>query len=226
MSIALPSKVEEENFAPTSVTLTTTGEAREGESGWGVVGSLSATDPNESNTHTFTLEDDASGLFRITGTSLEYDGARDFESIFGGSSAVSGTVSVTVRADDGMDNDCCRNQAFSIPFYNDNEAPSAIGPASTFTVSETKSTSSAGNANLITTFSVSDPDNGQSHTCSGIGLGTTFQVEFSTCRLRLLQPLDFETTPEYSFILVVSDNGWGRTGSQSTTFPITINVGA
>ena len=73
-----------------------------------------------------------------------------------------------------------------------------------------------------TLISISDLDVGQAHSCQLVGAGSTFEVGFSDCKLRLTNSLDYEAQSSHSFTLVVTDNG---TPTASTPFLITVNVG-
>jgi len=67
------------NEAPTSILLTTNSIAENSPAG-SLVGSLMASDPDGIESATFTILDDAGGLFAIDGTGLVVAGALDYES--------------------------------------------------------------------------------------------------------------------------------------------------
>ena len=103
------------NEAPTAVLLSNASIAENSPANT-VVGALSAVDPDAGDTATFTLTDNAGGLFAISGGNLVATGPLDFEQ--------AASHQVTVRATDagGLTHDT----TFTIATTNVNEAPTAI----------------------------------------------------------------------------------------------------
>jgi hypothetical protein len=98
------------NAAPTDIALSASTVAEDAELGE-VVGVLSATDP-EDDAVTFTLVDDAGGLFDIDGTDLIVAGVLDYETAT--------SHNVTVRATDSEGN--TRDEVFAITVTDVSEA--------------------------------------------------------------------------------------------------------
>ncbi|GMI00407.1 hypothetical protein TrST_g13361 [Triparma strigata] len=224
VSYALPCEVTEQNYAPNDISFIQTSNIDEqvAPSGTSVVGQFSATDPNEATSLAnpqFSFVDDAGGLFQLSaGGALTYSSNLDFESVFPGSAASSGTVSITVRATDG--GGLFRDETFTMTINNINEPPSAVD-VTTHTVNEDKTTDPSSNANVIHTFSVTDPDVGNSHSCSLAGGAPYFDVDPSSCALKLTSSLNYEEQTSHTFTLIVSDNGSPTAQNQ---FSITVNV--
>jgi Ca2+-binding RTX toxin-like protein len=83
--------VQDQNQTPTDISLSNATIAENSTTGT-VIGVLSATDPDAGDTFTFTLLDDAGGLFAIEGSDLVVAGVLDFET--------SNSHQVTVRVTD------------------------------------------------------------------------------------------------------------------------------
>jgi hypothetical protein len=103
------------NEAPTAVLLSNSSIA-ENSPASSVVGALSAVDPDAGDTATFTLTNDAGGLFAISGGNLVTTGPLDFEQ------AASHQVAVRATDAGGLTHDT----TFTIATTDVNEAPTAI----------------------------------------------------------------------------------------------------
>ena len=103
------------NSAPTGIALSNTGVDENSAVGT-IVGNLSATDPDASDTFTYTLIHNPNSLFGIDGNRLIVNGALDFEA---GASHL-----VVVRAADQYGGTF--NKVFEISIGNVNEAPAGI----------------------------------------------------------------------------------------------------
>jgi Cadherin domain/RTX calcium-binding nonapeptide repeat (4 copies) len=135
------------NEAPTAVLLSNSSIAENSPANT-VVGALSAVDPDAGDTATFTLTDNAGGLFAISGGNLVATGPLDFEQ--------AASHQVTVRATDagGLTHDT----TFTIATTNVNEAPTAISISG----STVAATSAIGT--VVGALSGVDPDAGDTAT--------------------------------------------------------------
>jgi len=179
-----------------------------------VVGTVTFTDPDAGQAHTFAITaGNTAGAFAINPTSgqitVANSAALDFETnpsfsltvqvTDDGSPALSGTAAVTIH-------------------IADTSEPPVVNPA-TFTVAE-----NSPNGTAVGTVTFTDGDTGQTHTFSILSgnTGGTFAINPSTGAITVANSaaLDFETTPVFSLTVQVMDSG-----SQSGTATITINVG-
>ena len=137
------------NEAPTAVLLSNASVAENSAAG-AVVGALSAIDPDAGDSATFTLTDNAGGLFAISNGNLVTTAVLDFEQ--------AASHQVTIRATDsgGLSHDT----TFTIATTNVNEAPTAIS-LSNATVPQ-----GTANGTVVGTLSAVDPDVGDSATFS------------------------------------------------------------
>jgi VCBS repeat-containing protein len=135
------------NEAPTAVLLSNS-SIGENSPASSVVGALSAVDPDAGDTATFTLTNNAGGLFAISGGNLVTTGPLDFEQ--------AASHQVTVRATDsgGLTHDT----TFTIATTNVNEAPTAISISG----SAVAATSAVGT--VVGSLSGVDPDAGDTAT--------------------------------------------------------------
>jgi VCBS repeat-containing protein len=135
------------NEAPTAVLLSNSSIA-ENSPASSVVGALSAVDPDAGDTATFTLTNDAGGLFAISGGNLVTTGPLDFEQ------AASHQVAVRATDAGGLTHDT----TFTIATTDVNEAPTAISISG----STVAATSVVGT--VIGALSGVDPDAGDTAT--------------------------------------------------------------
>lgn len=183
------------NQAPTNITLTP-GSLAENSASGSSVGTLTATDANVGQSHTFSLvaggADNAS--FSISGSFLLLNLVSNFE--------VKSSYSVRVRADDG--NGGTFDKDFVVSITNVNEAPTEVS-LSAISIAE----NNAANA-TVGTLSSTDPDASNSHSYSLVsGAGSTDNAAFNTSgtSLRLTASADFETKSSYSLRLRSTDQG-------------------
>lgn len=184
-----------ENVAPTEIALDDTTLDENSPAGT-TVGSLSTTDPNSSDTHTYTLVDGdgdtGNAAFTIVGNQLQTVGNFDFES--------QSSYSIRVRSTDpfGLSVD----QVFTITVTDVNEAPNEI-LLSNSTVAENSAVDTA-----IGQLTAEDPDTSNTHTFTLIdGDGSTDNALFSIVgnELRTAASLDFEAQSSYSIRVQVTD---------------------
>nr|MDQ3822838.1 cadherin domain-containing protein [Actinomycetota bacterium] len=197
------------NEAPTDIALSNSSVAENQPAGT-AVGTLSATDPDSGDTHTYTLVsgtgDADNASFQIDGSALETNAAFDFET--------KSSYSVRVRATDS--GSATFEKAFTIAVTNVNEAPSDLN-LSNSSVSENQPAGTA----VGTLSTVDDP--GSTHTYTLVaGAGDTdnasFQIDGSA--LETSAVLDFETKSSYS-VRIRTDDGGGGTFEKQFTITVT-----
>ncbi len=194
---ALTVTVDDANLAPTNISLSSSSVA-ENEPVNTVVGTLSATDPDPGDAHTFTLVAGAgsadNGSFNIAGTSLRTSASLDFET--------KDTYAIRVRATDG--GGLSFDKQFTITVTNVNEAPTNIA-LSNSSVAENEPSGTA-----VGTLSSSDPDAGATHAYSlvaGAGDADNAKFQIVGTALQTATGLNFETTPTASIRVRSTDNG-------------------
>src|SRR5438105_1998005 len=198
------------NDAPTDIALSSAAVDENQPSGT-TVGTLSTTDPDAGDTHTYSLvsgtgsTDNAS--FQISGSTLQTAGPLDFEA--------GGTRSVRIRTDDGHAGTF--DKVFTITLTDGTEAPPAI-VLSTSTVAENPPPGTT-----VGTLSTTDPDSGDTHTYTLVsGTGSTdngsFTINGTAVQTNTL--LDYETKNSYS-IRVQTDDGHGHTFQKALTISVT-----
>jgi VCBS repeat-containing protein len=186
------------NDVPTDIALSNA--AVDENAAGAVIGSLTVTDPDAGDNHTFTVSDPrfeiASGKLQLkAGTSLDFEAEP--------------TVSVDVTATDkgGLS----RTETFVISVGDVNEAPTDLD-LSAATVTENDAGA------IVGALSVTDPDAGDSHAFAVDD--ARFEVDGSNqLRLKAGQILDFESEPTINVKVTVTDAG-GLTYNE--TFIITV----
>ena len=198
------------NVAPTVIALSNSSVAENVSSGT-VVGTLSTTDSNANNTHTYSIVSvdfvTGDGPFAISGSTLTVTGSLDFET--------KSSYSVIVRSTDqgGLSLD----QTFTISVANVNETPTDIS-LSTSTIVE-----SAAIGSTVGLLSTTDPDAGDTHTYAlAAGTGDTDNGSFTIVgdELQTNVVLDFAATPSYS-IRVMSTDADGLSTEKEFTITVT-----
>ncbi|GJM28772.1 MAG: hypothetical protein DHS20C17_14070 [Cyclobacteriaceae bacterium] len=202
--------ITDENEAPTDITLSSSTVAENQVSGT-TVGTLSSTDPDTGDTHTYTLVsgtgDTDNASFSIVGDQLQTAAVLDFES---GSS-----LSVRVQTADATG--ATFQEAFTITITDENESPTDIALSSS-TVAENQSTGTA-----VGTFTTTDPDTGDTHTYTLVsGTGDTDNSSFSIVgdQLQTAVVLDFELGSSLS-IRVQTADATGATFQEAFTITVT-----
>ena len=182
----LRAAVTEQNTPPSAVYLNNLVVSESVSGSTGNVGTLSTADENNDQTHTYTIvgfggPSEHLMPFAIASGSnaLTFNANLNFETLFPTSSASSGTTTVTVRSTDNGTPNRYREETFTITVNNLNEAPSGVG-TSTFSIDEDMSTSTGGSGvgNVVHSFGpgITDPDNGQTHSCNLVGASPFFEV--------------------------------------------------
>jgi len=176
------------------------------------VGTVTFSDPDAGQTHTFSiLLGNTGGAFAIdpsTGAmTVANSAALNFE--------MTPTFSLTVQVTDDGSPALSGTATVTINLNDVNEAP-VVSPA-TFTIPENSS-----NGTAVGTVTFSDPDAGQMHVFSITGSGA-FAINPTTGAITVANSaaLDFETTPSFSLTVQVTDSG---SPALSGTATITVNL--
>jgi VCBS repeat-containing protein len=199
-----------ENVAPTAIELDNSTIDENVEEGT-VVGNLSTTDPNGTDTHTYTLVagegDTDNAAFVIVGNQLQTAADVDFET--------KSSYSVRVRSTDPFG--LSVEQVFTISVNDLNEAPTAID-LSNSSVPENSAVDTA-----IGQLTAEDPDAANTHTFELVaGEGDDDNALFSIVgnELRTAAQLDFEAQSTYSVRVKVTDQD-GQSFEQILTITAT-----
>ena len=170
---------------------------------------VSATDPDNADTLTYTLEGVDAAAFDIDSTDgqLRTKSTLDYET--------KSSYSVSVSVSDG--NDGTDSIDVTITITDVNDAPLfADGDATTRTIAE----NTAADVHIGSAISASDPENDTlTYSLSGTD-AASFDIVSSTGQLRTKAELDYETKTSYSVIVSVSDSN-GETDSIDVTITIT-----
>ncbi|MCA9142093.1 MAG: cadherin domain-containing protein [Planctomycetales bacterium] len=201
--------VTDVNEAPTAISLSNNSVPENILIG-GVVGNLTSTDPDVSNTFTYSLvagagsADNAS--FSIDGDELKVAAALDFET--------QSSYSVRVRSTD--QGGLFFEQVFTVSTSDVNEAPTALA-LSNATVIENEPVGTS-----VGTLTTSDEDSGDTHTYTLVsGAGDTDNASFAIIgnELRAAEIFDFESQSSFS-IRVESMDAGGLSVQQVLTISI------
>ncbi len=188
--------------APTDIILAGNTVAENSANGT-VVGTLSAVDPDTGDTASFSLTNDAGGLFAINGNQLVVAGPLDYET------ASSEQVTVRVTDSGGLTFD----KSFTIGVTNVNEAPTDISLSGN-TVAE-----NSANGTVVGALSALDPDAGDTATFSLINnAGGLFAINGN--QLVVAGPLDYETATSEQVTVRATDSG-GLTHDKTFTIGVT-----
>ena len=190
--------VNDQNEAPTAVSLDNT-SVDENAAG-AVVGTLTASDPDAGDTHTFTVDDlrfeVVAGKLKLkAGESLDHE--------------VSAGVAVTVTATDS--GGLSTSQVFTIAVNDLNEAPTAVS------LTNTSVDENAAGA-VVGTLTASDPDAGDSHIFTVDD--ARFEVVGDQLKLKAGESLDHEASASVAVTVTATDSGGLAT---SQIFTVTVN---
>jgi large repetitive protein len=200
------------NEAPTDIQLQNTSVA-ENQPVATAVGNLVPIDPDNNDTHTFSLVagagDGDNNRFQITNGVLETAQSFDFET--------QGPFSVRIRARDAGNLDY--EEVFSISVTDANDAP-VVSPA-TVSLDE-----NSANGSAVHTVAATDEDSPAQTLTYAITGGNTlgaFQIDQSTGAITVADTsdIDFETTPQFVLTVQVDDDG---TPTKNDSETITINL--
>ena len=197
------------NSTPTNISLTSS-DFDENASANTVVGTLSTTDADGSDTHTYSLVSGAGSTdnasFNISGTNLRFTGSADFET--------KASYSIRLQTNDG--NGGIYQKPFTITVNDLNTTPSDISLTST-SVNENVASNT-----VIGTLSATDDGEDGTETYSLVaGTGDTDNASFniSGTTLRISNSPDFESQSSYSIRVNVNDGAYDF----PKQFTITIN---
>jgi len=198
------------NFDPTDISLSNSSVDENQPSGTGV-GTLSTTDPDSGDTHTYKLVagsgDTDNASFQINGSTLETAAALDYEQ--------GATRSVRVETDDG--NGGTFEEEFTITVGDANDPPTNIS-LSNDSIDENKPSGTD-----VGTFSSTDQDSSDTHAytlVSGTGGDDNSSFTISGDTLKSAASFDYESKDSYK-IRVRVDDGKGGTFDKQLTISIT-----
>ena len=199
------------NFAPTDISLSNNNVAENQPSGTDV-GTLTTTDQDAADTHTYSLVagsgDTDNASFTITGDTLKTGAQFDFET--------KNSYTIRVQTDDGHAGGTFE-ESFTITVTNVNDAPTDIA------LSNSSVTENQPSGTDVGTLSTTDQDAADTHTytlVSGTGDTDNGQFQISGSTLKTNAQFNFEAKNSYS-IRVQSDDGQGGTTSKQFTITIT-----
>ena len=179
------------NTAPSDISLSSK-SVKENTANGILVGTLSTTDVDSGQSHTYTLVDSAGGRFAIAGTSLIVNGAIDYEATT--------TLNIRIRTSDGQSSSCCFEKDFTITVINVNEAPTSISPT-TASIYENTAVGT-----VVLTLSTTDPDWGQTFSYSLLAASSYFSLSPSGV-VTVKGTVDYETVPEVVLYVRSTDSG-------------------
>ncbi len=198
---ALTITVTDVNEAPTDISLSAASLA-ENNLANAIIGSLSTSDPDTANTHTYTLvsgtgaDDNAS--FNIFGASLRVTSPLDFE--------VKNSFSVRIRSTDNGTGSLYFEESYAITVTDVNDTPSDIALSASSLAENNAVNASVG------TLSTTDDDLGQSFTytlVSGTGSDDNASFNISGSSLRASAAFNYEVKNSYTVRIRSTDNGTG-----------------
>ncbi|MGI9608992.1 MAG: cadherin domain-containing protein, partial [Acidimicrobiia bacterium] len=202
--------VNDVNEAPTDIALAPS-SLDENVAVGTVVGALSTTDPDPTDTHTYALiagvGDGDNGLFTIVGDELRTAGTLNYETL-------GSPLNIRVETTDSGAGNLTYEEAFTVTLNDVNEAPTDITLAPA-TVAENVPV-----ATIVGTVSTSDPDPADTHTYSlvaGTGDGDNGLFTIVGDELRTAAALDYETLGSPLNIRVqTTDSGTGNLTFEET----------
>ncbi|TIQ42081.1 MAG: hypothetical protein E5X47_32265, partial [Mesorhizobium sp.] len=192
--------------SPTSLDLSASSVAENSDAGT-VVGTLSATDPDSGDTFTYSIVDDAGGLFAVAADQLVVNGPLDFET--------ASSHQVTLRVTDSQGNQY--NKVFTIAVTDVNDTQNQPPTDISLSANSVDENSPAGT--VVGTLSATDPDSDESFTYTLLDdAGGQFAISGND--LVVNGPIDYEGGAAREVTVRVTD-------SQNHTFDksLTINVG-
>lgn len=197
--------VGDANDAPTDMTLST-GAVDENSAINTAIGTLSTTDQDGGDTHTYSIVSDPDNKFILSGNELRVNGLLNHE--------LNGSHNVTIRSNDG--NGGTYDEVFTITINDINDTP--IYGNQTFSLAE-----NAANSTTIGTATASDEDGDtQNHSIvNGNGSGI-FAVNSATGVITVANnsALDFENDTSHT-LEIQADDGNGGTSNAFVTVNVT-----
>jgi len=195
--------VSEPNVAPTNITLSNT-SINENVAIFTTVGTLSTTDGNAGDSHSYSLSGSESQFFRISGSSLQTNSQMNFEN--------RNSYTFDIITNDG--NGGTFSKSFTINVNDLNEQPGAPIPSNTLI-----NRGSAVGA-TVGTVSVPDEDTGDTHSFSISGGSDASFFTFDGNILKTTTAIDENTSKTLSINVTATDQG-GL--SQTGIFTIRVN---
>jgi VCBS repeat-containing protein len=192
--------------SPNSLLLSASSVAENSDVGT-AVGTLSATDPDSGDTFTYSLIDDAGGLFTLSGDQLVVNGEFDFETAT--------SHQVTMRVTDSQGNSY--NKVFTISVTDVDDTSNQ--PPTDISLSANSAAENSALGTVVGLLSATDPDLGEALTFSLLGdAGGMFDISGNS--LVVAGNLDYETGSTRQVTVRVTD-------SQNHTFDkvFTIDLG-
>lgn len=197
LTLAVTDQVE--NRGPGAIVLTP-GSIAENRPADSVVGTLTTSDPDAGDTHTYRLLSD--GLpFALQGDRLRTTQSLDHE--------LRSSYTLSIRSTDAAGESVIAPVTITVTDVN--EAPTDIA----LSASNVAEAVAAGS--LVGSLSTTDPDAGDTYTYELLAGGAAFEIVGD--ELRTVTPLDSETTPTIDVSVKVTDSG-----ALSVTKPFTISV--
>ncbi|OUR76349.1 hypothetical protein A9Q83_14320, partial [Alphaproteobacteria bacterium 46_93_T64] len=168
-----------------------------------VVGTVSATDP-ESDTLSYSLSDDAGGMFTIDASSgeIKVAGGLDHET--------TDSYTVTVDVSDGTNT---TQQTFTLNVGDVDEAVHSVA------LDDNNIGEDASVGDVVGTVSATDPESDTLSYSLSDDAGGMFTIDASSGEIKVAGGLDHETTDSYTVTVDVSD------GTNTTQQTFTLNVG-
>ena len=179
------------NSNPTDIALSNSAIAENSSNGT-VIGNFSSADPDVGDTHSYSLIDDASGRFAVTGTQLTVANGTllDFEA------ATSHNITVRTTDAGGLTFD----KVLTIAVANVNEQPTAI------TLDNNSVAENSTNGTAIATLSTTDPDAGDNHSYALLDTASgRFQIVGNALQVANQTLLDFEANASHNITVRSTD---------------------
>ncbi|GEM_PF-1599657 len=201
--------IAETNLAPTDISLDNA-TINENSTSGSTVGTLSSTDPNTGDNHSYMLVtgegDDDNVSFTIDGEELKTNAVFDFET--------KNAYSIRVQSDDN--NGGTFEKELQVTVLNVPEAPTDIALDNS-SLPENNAIN-----DVVGLLSTTDPDAGEAYTytlVSGTGGDDNASFNINGDQLRASIRFDFETKNSYSVLIKTDD---GNNGSTEKQFTITV----
>ncbi|MCH2247167.1 MAG: Ig-like domain-containing protein [Crocosphaera sp.] len=191
------------NDAPTDITLSSTNVDETATNG-DAIATISTTDPDPNDSHTYILIDDANGRFTLNGNVLE---------VADESQITPGNYNITIETTDTEGE--TYQETLTITVNNVNNPPSDIQ------LSNTNIDENTANNTVVGIFSTTDTDVGDTHTYSLLNnAGGRFGLLGNQLIVTDSNRLDFEQSTSHDITIRSTDN---QGASRNENFSITLN---
>ena len=210
--------VTQENEAPTFATETTTREIAENTTADQNIGDpVTATDPDQGDTLTYSLDQTSAASFEIVATSGQLQTKVDLNH----EAKPSYTVTVTATDGQGASDDI----TVTISLTDTNDAPTFNSGLTTITFEVDENT--VAGTNIGTALTATDQDSDTLTYSLDATSAAVFDIDDSNGQLKTKGPLDYETTSSYTVTVWVRDNkdaeGIDDTATDAS-ITVTVNV--